>query len=54
MAGADRFEPKNAIVLQNKDEVLIPLLLNELPTAKELKDAISSMSPEQQRSAKGF
>jgi hypothetical protein len=33
---------------------LIPLLLNELPTAKEFKDAIASLSPEQQRFAKSF
>jgi hypothetical protein len=54
MAGADKFAPKDAIILQNKDEVLIPLLLNELPTAKEFKDAIASLSPDQQRFAKSF
>lgn len=51
MAGADRFHPKDAIILQNKDEVTIPILLNDLPSAKEFKDAISSLSPEQQRFA---
>ena len=54
MAGADKFVPKDAIILQNKDEVLIPLLLNELPTAKEFKDAIASLSPEQQRFVTAF
>jgi hypothetical protein len=54
MAGADKFVPKDAIILQNKDEVLIPLLLNELPTAKEFKDAVASLSPEQQRFATAF
>jgi hypothetical protein len=54
MAGADKFVPKDAIILQNKDEVLIPLFLNELPTAKEFKDAIASLSPEQQRFATAF
>jgi hypothetical protein len=54
VAGPNQFDPKDAIILQNKDEVLIPLLLNELPTAKEFKDAISSLSPEQQRFAKSF
>ena len=34
--------------------MLIPLLLKELPTAKEFKDAIKSLSPEQQRFAKAF
>jgi len=52
--GPDSFDPQDAIILQNKDEVLIPLLLNELPTAKDFKDAIVSLSPEQQRFAKSF
>jgi hypothetical protein len=54
IGGPDRFDPKDAIILQNKDEVLIPILLNELATAKEFKDAISSLSPEQQQFAKSF
>ena len=54
ISGPAEFTPKDAIILQNKDEVMIPLLLNELPTAKEFKDAISSLSPEQQRFAKSF
>eukprot|EP00565_Helicotheca_tamesis_P000503 CAMPEP_0185726428 /NCGR_PEP_ID=MMETSP1171-20130828/2414_1 /TAXON_ID=374046 /ORGANISM="Helicotheca tamensis, Strain CCMP826" /LENGTH=970 /DNA_ID=CAMNT_0028394785 /DNA_START=84 /DNA_END=2996 /DNA_ORIENTATION=- len=54
VSGPDSFEPQHAIILQNKDEVLIPLLLNQLPTPKEFKDAIQSLSPEQQRFAKAF
>ena len=54
MAGGDRFHPKDAIILQNKDEVTIPLFLNDIPSAKEFKDAISSLSPEQQRFAIPF
>jgi hypothetical protein len=54
VAGPDKFNPKDAIIVQNKDEVIIPLLLNELPTAKEFKDAIASLSPEQQRFARSF
>eukprot|EP00339_Tiarina_fusa_P000371 CAMPEP_0117002288 /NCGR_PEP_ID=MMETSP0472-20121206/4015_1 /TAXON_ID=693140 ORGANISM="Tiarina fusus, Strain LIS" /NCGR_SAMPLE_ID=MMETSP0472 /ASSEMBLY_ACC=CAM_ASM_000603 /LENGTH=1027 /DNA_ID=CAMNT_0004702601 /DNA_START=138 /DNA_END=3221 /DNA_ORIENTATION=+ len=54
MAGSDKLDPKDAIILQNKDEVIIPLLLDELPSAKEFKDAIQSLSPEQQRFAKSF
>ena len=54
MAGKDKFMPKNAIILQNKDEVLIPLFMEVIPTAKEFKDAISSLSPEQQAFAKAF
>mmetsp|Transcript_17663 Transcript_17663/g.26457 ORF Transcript_17663/g.26457 Transcript_17663/m.26457 type:complete len:962 (-) Transcript_17663:4036-6921(-) len=54
LAGPDTFEPEHGIILQNKDELLIPLLLEEMPSAKEFKDAISSLSPEQQRFAKAF
>jgi len=54
LTGPDTFEPEHGIILQNKDELLIPLLLEEMPSAKEFKDAISSLSPEQQRFAKAF
>jgi hypothetical protein len=54
VAGANKFDPKDAIILQNKDEVLIPLLTTVLPSAKEFKDAIQSLSPEQQEFAKAF
>ncbi|CAB9501293.1 expressed unknown protein [Seminavis robusta] len=54
MAGPDKFQPSSAIVLQNKDEVLIPLITEIIPSAKEFKDAISSLSPEQQAFAKAF
>jgi hypothetical protein len=53
-AGPDKFEQKDAILLQNKDEVLIPLLTNVLPTAKEFKDAVVSLSPEQRAFAEAF
>jgi len=48
------FEPKQAILLENKDDLRIPILLETLPTPKEFKDAIESLSPEQQRFAKAF
>ncbi|KAG7361034.1 hypothetical protein IV203_036134 [Nitzschia inconspicua] len=54
MIGPDCMQPKEAIILQNKDEVKIPLLLNEIPTAKEFKDAINSLSPDQQRFAEAY
>jgi hypothetical protein len=54
MTGPNTIDPKNAIIIQNKDEVIIPLLLNELPTAKEFKDAIKSLSPEQQSFAQAY
>lgn len=51
---ANAFEPKHAIVIQNKDDLVVPLLLNTIPTPKEFKDAIQSLSPEQQRFCKAF
>ena len=46
------FEPKAALIVRNKDDVTLPLLLEQLPSAKEFRDAIASLSPEQQRFAK--
>ena len=40
--------------MQNKDELRIPLELAMIPTPKEFKDAISSLSPEMQAFAKSF
>jgi len=54
MTSQNHMQPKDAIILRNKDEIHIPLLLNEIPTATEFKDAIGSLSPEQQRFAKSF
>jgi len=54
MSGPDTFEPQEAIIISNKDELFLPLLLEELPTAKAFKDAISSLSPEQRRFAEAF
>lgn len=54
IASAEVFEPKYAAIVQNQDELTIPLSLSTLPTAKEFKDAIQSLSPEQQRFAKAF
>lgn len=54
VSGPDTMEPEHAIVVQNKDDLLIPLLADPLPSAKEFKDAIQSLSPEQQEFAKEF
>jgi hypothetical protein len=54
MSGSDKLEPKDAVIIQNKDELIIPLILDEIPTAKEFKNAIRSLSPEQQRFAQAF
>jgi hypothetical protein len=54
ISSATSFDPKYAMIVQNKDDVSIPLDLETIPSTKEFKDAISSLSPEQQRFAKTF
>ncbi len=54
LGGGGTFIPKEALILKNKDEVIIPLLSEILPSAKEFKNAIASLSPEQQEFAKAF
>ncbi|KAL3793709.1 hypothetical protein ACHAW5_008056 [Stephanodiscus triporus] len=54
MTNASTLDPKDAVIVRNKDEVIISLLLDELPTAKEFKDAVKSLSPEQQRFARAY
>merc|ERR1719443_1611643 len=54
MISATTFDPKYAMIVQNKDELTIPLNMSTIPTPKEFKDAIESLSPEQQRFAKAF
>ena len=45
---------KHAIIVKDKDDLKIPLMMETIPTAKEFEEAISSMSPEQQRFAKAY
>jgi len=54
ISGPDSFDPWDAIIVQNKDEVIIPLILSQLPSPKNFKGAIFSLSPKQQRFAKAF
>ena len=54
ISSADSFDPKYGMIVQNKDELSIPLDLEAIPSAKEFKDAIDSLSPEQQAFAKAF
>eukprot|EP01062_Namystynia_karyoxenos_P072273 TRINITY_DN682_c0_g1_i6.p1 TRINITY_DN682_c0_g1~~TRINITY_DN682_c0_g1_i6.p1 ORF type:complete len:982 (+),score=408.29 TRINITY_DN682_c0_g1_i6:116-2947(+) len=54
IAAADAFDPQAALIVQNKDDLTLPLLLETIPTPKEFRDAIESLSPEQQRFAKAF
>ena len=50
----NKFEPKHAIILRNRDELNIPLLLDPIPTPKAFRDAIESLSPEQKAFAQAF
>ena len=54
ITSASTFDAKYGIIVQNKDDITIPLELETIPSAKEFKDAIESLSPEQQRFAKAF
>eukprot|EP01060_Flectonema_neradi_P029488 TRINITY_DN408_c0_g1_i9.p1 TRINITY_DN408_c0_g1~~TRINITY_DN408_c0_g1_i9.p1 ORF type:complete len:912 (+),score=260.96 TRINITY_DN408_c0_g1_i9:79-2736(+) len=54
IGGADLFLPKHALIIKNKDDLTIPLILEEVPTPKQFKSAIESLSPEQQRFAKAY
>jgi hypothetical protein len=54
ISSARAFEPKHAAIVQNKDELKIPLDLSTIPTPKEFKNAIESLSPEQRAFAKAI
>ena len=54
ITSATSFEPSHAMIVQNKDDLTIPLELSMIPTPKEFRDAISSLSPEMQSFAKSF
>ena len=54
MGPSNTFLPKSAIILQNKDEVLIPLISKMIPSAKEFTDSIKSLSPEQRAFAETY
>lgn len=41
-------------MIKDKDDLRIPLLLETIPTPKEFRDAIESLSPEQRRFATAF
>lgn len=54
IVAADMFDPKCALIIKNKDDLQIPLVLETIPTPKEFRDAIESMSQEQQRFCKAY
>lgn len=54
ISGPGQFDPQFGFICQNKDEFDIPLDLETIPTPKEFRDAIESLSPEQQQFCKLF
>ena len=54
MVSGNTFKPTHGIIIQNKDELFLSLMLETIPSAKQFRDAIESLSPEQQRFAKAF
>ena len=54
IASNQLFEPTYATMIQNKDDLEVPLELEPIPAAKAFKDAIASLSSEQQDFAKAF
>jgi hypothetical protein len=54
ISGPDSFDPTYGMIVRNKDEFTLPLDLETIPTPKEFKDAIASLSPEQQEFCRAF
>ena len=54
MTGPGEFDPQYGMVVQNKDDVTIPLDLETIPSAGEFKAATVSISPEQQAFSKMY
>jgi ubiquitin len=54
LESSDMFAPQYSTIIQNKDDMIIPLLMETIPPPQEFQDAIASLSPEQQRFCKAF
>ena len=54
ITAADEMTPVAALLVRDKDDLDIPLVLDAIPTQKEFRDAIESLSPEQQEFCKGL
>ncbi len=54
VTGPGQFQPRYGLIVKDKDDITIPLNTETIPSAKEFSDAISSLSPEQQRFARAF
>jgi hypothetical protein len=52
--GPGLFDPTYGMIVQNKDEVRIPLNKEMIPSAGEFRDAVQSLSDEQQRFATAY
>jgi hypothetical protein len=48
------FQPEFGVIIKDKDDLTIPLLLKTIPNAKEFADIIESLSPEQQEFCKSY
>eukprot|EP00418_Pyrodinium_bahamense_P061150 CAMPEP_0179186000 /NCGR_PEP_ID=MMETSP0796-20121207/92242_1 /TAXON_ID=73915 /ORGANISM="Pyrodinium bahamense, Strain pbaha01" /LENGTH=935 /DNA_ID=CAMNT_0020889973 /DNA_START=21 /DNA_END=2830 /DNA_ORIENTATION=- len=51
---AERFEPTAALIVKDRDDVVVPMLLDTIPAPKDFRDAIESLSPEQRCFAEAF
>ena len=54
ITAADEMTPVASLLVRDKDDLDIPLVLDAIPTQKEFRDAIESLSPEQQEFCKGL
>lgn len=54
MISENEFRADIGIIIKDKDDLAIPLLLETIPTPKAFRDAIESLSPEQRAFAKAF
>ena len=54
ISGPGLFDPQFGIIVQNKDDVHIPIDVETIPSAGEFKAATVSISPEQQAFAKMY
>ena len=54
IGGNDLFIPTESMIVRDKDDYRIPILLETIPTPKEFKERIESLSPEQRRFAKSY
>jgi len=52
IVGQDGFDPTHAVLVQNKDELKVPLQLTAIPTPKAFREAVESLSPVQRAFAK--